>query len=64
MGRDLTDSFYLQIVLQLFGLKGYTPDQLDEGKSVQGGIECVTVCHLNCSNLSLDLCTYIISFNL
>jgi hypothetical protein len=24
----------------------YTLYQLDEGKSVQGGIECVTVCHL------------------
>lgn len=25
----------------------YTIDQLDVGKSVQDGIECVTVCHLD-----------------
>ncbi|CDQ57031.1 unnamed protein product [Oncorhynchus mykiss] len=29
-----------------------------------GGIECVTVCHLEYSNLSLDLCTHIINFHL
>ena len=30
----------------------YTLDHLDSGKSVQGGIECVTVCHLNYFNFS------------
>ena len=30
----------------------FTPDQLDAGNSVQGSIECVTVCHLDYSNLS------------
>ena len=41
----------------------YTLDQLDAGESVQGGIEWVTVFHLDYSNLSLDLCTYVVNFN-
>jgi hypothetical protein len=32
----------------------YTLDQLDAGKSVQGVIECVTICHLDDANLSLE----------
>ena len=41
----------------------YTSDQLEAGKSVQGGIECVTVCHLDFSNFSLNLCIYIVNFH-
>jgi hypothetical protein len=37
--------------------------QLDAGESVQGGIERVTVFHLDYSHLSLDLCTYVVNFN-
>ena len=36
----------------------YTLDQLDAGKSVQGGIECANVCHLD-YKMCLDLCTYV-----
>ena len=48
-------------VLQLFGLM---INQIDAGRSVQSSILCVTVCHLEYSNLSLALCTYVINFNL
>jgi hypothetical protein len=39
----------------------YTLDQLDAGESVQGGIECATVYHLDYSHLSLYLCTYVVN---
>jgi hypothetical protein len=42
----------------------YTLDQLvDAGRSVQCGIECVTVGHFDFSKCSLDLFTYTVNFN-
>jgi hypothetical protein len=41
----------------------YILEQLDAGQSVQGSIECVTVCHLDYSNIYLDLWTYIVTFH-
>ena len=40
----------------------YTLDQLDAGKSVQSGIECV--CHISVTicHISLNICTHVVNF--